>query len=216
MSRVNRSFDLDEMSPRQRFALFGVLVVLAVGIGAWVLWPASDDSPSSASDEAQPTGTSTGAAPSESKGSAGSSSVALPFSPDEIDAAADVATEWAAGIASLRWDEDQQSRTDKLVALLADVNDVALARLTSPSQIQLDQFEAAKRVIVADAEVKQVTAVSAGSIVFDVEVSQSVYENGTEVSTANDRYLVTVVPVSGSWRVAAMGSTDQGDKGYGG
>lgn len=215
MSRVSRRFDLDEMSPRQRMALFGLLVVLIVGMGAWVLWPGGDESPSSAADGGQSSATA-GPAPPTSSASNGSGNVALPFPQEEVDAGADVATEWASGIASLRWDEDQQVRTDRLVALLADVNDVALARLTSPSQIQLDQFAAAKRVIEADAEVMQVTAVSAGSIVFDVEVTQSVYENGAQISTATDRYLVTVVPVADSWRVAAMGSTAQGDKGYGG
>lgn len=211
-----RRFDLDEMSQRQRLVLFGVLAVLAVGIGAWVVWPSAADSPSDAAGQS-PAVTATATAPAtKSAGPGGSSGVTLPFSEDEIDAGADMATDWASGIASLRWDENQQNRTDHLVAMLADVNDDALARLTSPSQVQVDQFKAAKRVIEADAEVQQVTAVSAGSIVFDIQVSQTIYENGAEVSTASDRYLVTVIPKAGSWRVAAMGSTAQGDKGYGG
>lgn len=204
--------DLDAMSRRQRLLLFGLIVVVLIGVAAWILWPRSVASDQAESGDA-PSSASAGVDTADQTGSGGVPGL---FSPEQLDAASAVATEWATGIASLRWDEDQQARTDRLAALLADVDDPSMIQWTSPSQIQLDDFTAKKRVLEATASVSGVSAMTAKSIVLAVKVEQTVFENGERVDAATAEYLVTVVPVQDDWRVSGMGSTEFGDPGYGG
>lgn len=204
--------DLDAMSPRQRLLLFGLIVVVLTGIAAWILWPRAVGSNDPASSDGSPSGS----AGVDTVGQSATAGVPGLFSAEQIEDAGGVATEWATGIASLRWDEDQQARTDRLAALLADVDDPNMIRWTSPSQIQLDDFAAKKRVLEATASVSGVSAMTARSVVLAVKVEQTVFENGQRVDTATAEYLVTVVPVEDDWRVSGMGSTEFGDPGYGG
>jgi hypothetical protein len=141
-------------------------------------------------------------------------SIPLVFGEQDIAAASAVAAAWVSGIATIKWDEDQQVRTDRLRAYLADDQDPALTRWVAPSSTTLTDLSSTHAVLTANAVVDQVVTIARGSILLQVTVTQASVRDGSPAKSASSSYIVTVVPHDGTWLVSAMIGAADGDPGY--
>lgn len=159
-------------------------------------------------------GSSAQLAPPLSSAQAAASSIPLIFGEQDIAGAGAVATAWISGIATIRWDEDQQVRTDRLRAYLADDQDPALTQWVAPSNTTLSDLSGSHAALTGTATVDQVVTVARGSILLQVTLTQTSVRDNTPSKTATSSYVVTVVPRGGTWLVSAMIGAADGDPGY--
>lgn len=166
---------------------------------------------------AAPTSPSAAAGPSAAGAAGGgdAGSLALVFDQAQLDQAGKVAVAWVSGIASISWDEDQDARSDRLRAYLADPGDVDLNRWLSPSPTFLADLTEQKTVLAADATVDKVLTVARGSVLLQVTLTQTISHAGVEdTAPSTASYVVTLVPQGDTWLVSAMIGASGGDPGY--
>jgi hypothetical protein len=197
-----------DLSPGQQKAVFGVVVVVLVGLGIWLLAsPHGSQQPSAAKS---PTASASASAPAQAAGSPSAAPVPtpsgsvniyqwLPFSQQALAQAAAVSTK-------VTQDYNTFSYTESAAGYVAAMNGLITSQLSQTlkngystlgvAQIRTSQ----KQISVGTAAIDSIRTFGNGSITFVVTGTQKLSSTkGT--STNNNQYAVTVTGQGTSWQV---------------
>lgn len=208
-----------QLRDRRGLAFAGVVVALAaVGVYLTLRPPSPGQSGTGAAPERSAAVVTTGPAepPAGSPGprvSPGSFDIYkyLPFTRDQIAAAADAAQRFAVSYATYRYDEDPVSYAERLKGFTtAELGTVLSRDVTTPALVE--QNRAGEIVSSGSAKVKNIRDMAGGSIVFVVTVAQHITAKDGPQDRSSD-YAVTLTQVGAEWKVFDMQPADLGQEG---
>jgi hypothetical protein len=197
-----------DLSPGQQKAVFGVVVVVLVGLGIWLLAsPHGNQQPSAAKS---PTASAPTSAPAPAAGSPSAAPVPtpsgsvniyqwLPFSQQALAQAAAVSTK-------VTQDYNTFSYTESAAGYVAAMNGLITSQLSQTlkngySTLGVAQLRTSqKQISVGTAAIDSIRTFGNGSITFVVTGTQKLTSTkGT--STNSNQYAVTVTGQGNSWQV---------------
>ena len=197
-----------DLSPGQQKAVFGVVVVVLVGLGIWLLAsPHGDKQPSAAKS---PTTSASAPAPAPAAGSPSAAPVPtpsgsvniyqwLPFSQQALAQAAAVG-------AKVTQDYNTFSYTESAASYVAAMNGLITSQLSQTlkngySTLGVAQLRTSqKQISVGTAAIDSIRTFGNGSITFVVTGTQKLASTKGN-STNSNQYAVTVTGQGSSWQV---------------
>jgi hypothetical protein len=198
-----------ELSPRQRSAVFVLVVAVLAALGYYLVAPAvthSHGSPSAATPASTPTvpGTAPAAAPtvSASAAAAGGPDIYawLPFTQQNLAAAASVAVRFSVDYNTFTYTESATAYVGAMGALVTgELAGTLQAAYQIPGVAKLRTSQ--KQISTGTAVISSLRAFGASSMTFIVTTGQRlVTSHGT--SNASTQYAVTVTGSGSSWQVS--------------
>jgi hypothetical protein len=216
-----------DLTPGQRRLVFAVVVIVLVGLCAYLI-RAHDSSGSSAAPSATPSSTPTGAATSAAPGVPPSSVPAatpastvggaeiyqwLPFTATDLAQAASTATTFATDYVTWSYAESTTAYAGKLQGLVTS-QELALVEQGYETPGVSGPRAADKQVSTGSGTIESISSFGAGpkSIVFVVSINQQVTSTQPTQTQAN-QYSVTVQTNGGTWQVSDVELTQLGNQG---
>ena len=201
-----------ELSPRQRSAVFAVVVIVLALLGYYVVAPAvthghaaaSPTASGSASASAAATAPSSAPAPAVTASAAGAGGVDiyawLPFTQQDLAAAASVAVRFSVDYNTFTYTESAADYVGAMGGLITGQLATTLrAAYQIPGVAKLRTSQ--KQVSTGSAVISALRAFGASSLTFTVTAGQRLATaNGT--SNGSTQYAVTVTGSGGSWQVS--------------
>jgi hypothetical protein len=205
-----------ELTTGQQRLLFVVVVLALGGLGFYLIGghgsggsPAAAAPSASGSPPASPsaTGAASASVPPATVPAATPVSTAggaeiyqwLPFTPDDLAAAAKTTLEFAADYATWSYTEDTAAYSAKLTSLVtADELPVLESAYATPGVAALRKAD--KQVSKGSGTIDTITAFATGSITFNVTITQKV-SSTQPATTQSAEYAVTVISSGGGWQV---------------
>lgn len=201
-----------EMSPGQQKALFAVVVLILIGLGAYLVIPATRSgsratagaSPGGhpASAATTPAGTSGSSAPT-AVSSSGTPAVNiygwLPFTQQDLASAATAATQFGTDYETWSYTETATAYTGKMAGVVT--SELAQTLQNAYSTLGVAQVRSSqKQVSAGGAVIDTLRAFGSASITFVVTATQHLASTkGTSNTTT--QYAVTVTQTGGTWQV---------------
>jgi hypothetical protein len=207
-----------ELSPAQRKLAFAVIVLILAGLGAFLLWPASQPARGQAVYGTGPTArASSPAAPAAGAPAAGSPTPPapagsavniyrwLPFSQSDLAAAAGVVRRFCTGYTTWSYTESPASYVARMRGLVTPALAATLARgFATPGIAQLRTQQ--RQTASGSGAITALRAFGPSSLVFLVTVTQKTYSSqaagGTPTAgvTSSD-YAITIAQSGIGWQV---------------
>ena len=201
-----------ELSPRQRSAVFAVVVIVLAALGYYVVVPAVTHGHAAASPTASGTasGTAAATAPSSAPAPAVTASAAeaggvdiyawLPFTQQDLAAAASVAVRFSVDYNTFTYTESAADYVGAMGGLITGQLATTLrAAYQTPGVAKLRTSQ--KQVSTGTAVISALRAFGASSLTFIVTAGQRLATaNGT--SSGSTQYAVTVTGSGSSWQVS--------------
>ena len=200
-----------DLSARQRKAVFGLIVVVLAGLGAYMFVPAArGGSPPTASHRPAPRHSAVAApSPSPSQGtsvpvSAGSPTEPdiyqwLPFTQPQLASAASVVAEFCDAYGTWSYAQNASSYVATMRNLVTSELSQVLGQDFSAPGVAAERA-AKKQVSTASAVINSLSAFGATSITFVVTINQEVADTGGR-NPVTGQYAVTVERVGSGWQV---------------
>jgi hypothetical protein len=199
-----------DLSPRQRGALFAVVVIVLAALGYYLVVPAVTHGHAAASPTAGSnagggaSGTATAPAPAVTAPAAGASGVDiyawLPFTQQDLAAAASVAVRFSVDYNTFTYTESAADYVGAMGGLITGQLATTLrAAYQTPGVAKLRASQ--KQVSTGTAAITALRAFGASSLTFIVTAGQRLATaDGT--SNGSTQYAVTVTGSGGSWQVS--------------
>ena len=203
-----------ELSPRQRSAVFVLVVVVLAALGYYLVVPAVTHSHGSARAAATPASTPTAPAPGTTPASAAAPTVSasaaaaggpdiyawLPFTQQDLAAAASVAVRFSVDYNSFTYTESATAYVGAMGGLVTgQLAGTLRAAYQIPGVAKLRTSQ--KQVSTGTAVISSLRAFGPSSMTFIVTAGQRLAtSNGT--SNASTQYAVTVTGSGSSWQVS--------------
>ncbi len=201
-----------ELSPRQRRAVFAVIVVVLAAFGYYLVVPAVTHGHAAASPTASgtPSGTAAATAPSSAPAPAVTAPAAeaggvdiyawLPFTQQDLAAAASVTVRFSVEYNTFTYTESATAYVGAMGGLITGQLATTLrAAYQTPGVAKLRTSQ--KQVSTGSAVISALRAFGASSLTFIVTAGQRLATaDGT--STGSTQYAVTVTGSGGSWQVS--------------
>jgi len=201
-----------ELSPRQRRAVFAVIVVVLAAFGYYLVVPAVTHGHAAASPTASgtPSGTAAATAPSSAPAPAVTAPAAeaggvdiyawLPFTQQDLAAAASVTVRFSVEYNTFTYTESATAYVGAMGGLITGQLATTLrAAYQTPGVAKLRTSQ--KQVSTGSAVISALRAFGASSLTFIVTAGQRLATaNGT--SSGSTQYAVTVTGSGGSWQVS--------------
>jgi len=201
-----------ELSPRQRRAVFAVIVVVLAAFGYYLVVPAVTHGHAAASPTASgtPSGTAAATAPSSAPAPAVTAPAAeaggvdiyawLPFTQQDLAAAASVTVRFSVEYNTFTYTESATAYVGAMGGLITGQLATTLrAAYQTPGVAKLRTSQ--KQVSTGTAVISALRAFGASSLTFIVTAGQRLATaNGT--SSGSTQYAVTVTGSGGSWQVS--------------
>jgi len=201
-----------ELSPRQRRAVFAVIVVVLAAFGYYLVVPAVTHGHAAASPTAggTPSGTAAATAPSSAPAPAVTAPAAdaggvdiyawLPFTQQDLAAAASVTVRFSVEYNTFTYTESATAYVGAMGGLITGQLATTLrAAYQTPGVAKLRTSQ--KQVSTGSAVISALRAFGASSLTFIVTAGQRLATaDGT--STGSTQYAVTVTGSGGSWQVS--------------
>jgi hypothetical protein len=204
-----------ELTTGQQRLLFVVVVLALAGLGFYLVrghgsggTPAAAPSPSATASGTQTaTGSAASSVPPATVPAATPVSTAggaeiyqwLPFTPDDLAAAADTTLKFATDYATWSYTEDTAAYAAKLTSLVTAKEMPVLESAYATPGVAA-QRKADKQVSTGSGTIDIIQAFGTGTITFFVTITQKVTST-QPASTQSDKYAVTVVSSGDGWQV---------------
>jgi hypothetical protein len=205
-----------ELSPAQRKLAFAVIVLVLAGLGAFLLWPASQPARGQAVDGSGPTARASSPAASAAGAPAAGSPAApagtavniyrwLPFSQSDLATAAGVVRRFCTGYATWSYTESPASYAARMRGLVTPALAATLARgFATPGIAQLRTQQ--KQTASGSGAITALRAFGPSSLIFLVTVTQKTYSSraagGTPTaSLTSSDYAITIAQSGTGWQV---------------
>jgi hypothetical protein len=209
-----------EMNDRQRKLVFAGIVVALAFIGIYLTLPSPDSpakratsKPTSTGDSALPTGPTTAPPGISTPISPDNFDIyqLLPFSKADFAAAADVGQRFMVAYETYRFDDTQQTYTQRFQGLLTtDLQNQLTQSFLAPGLI--DQRKQDQEVAQGSATIDSVRTFGATSITFLITGHQQLSKAG-HVSPVSQQYAVTVAHTGTSWQTYSVEPSSIGQSG---
>ena len=199
-----------DLSPRQRSAVFVLVVIVLAALGYYVVVPAVTHSHRSAAPAASPTVTASppasapDSAPAPTATAAGASGLNiygwLPFTPQDLAAAASVTTRFSVDYNTFTYTESASAYVGAMGGLVTGpLASTLRAAYQTPGVAQLRKSQ--QQVSTGTAVISSLRAFGPSSMTFIVTAGQRlVTSKGT--SSGSTQYAVTVTGSGSSWQVS--------------
>jgi len=192
-----------ELSPFQRFAAFAVVVLVLVGLGAYLFLP---QSPAAGSGRSPSHPRSSSPAPARSPGGPAPSGLAapdiyqwLPFTQAGLASAANATTSFAARYGTFSYTEGTQAYLAPMRPLITSQLAVALGRAFAAPGVAGTRVSS-RQVATATGAIVALRAFGPSSLTFVVAITQRIASSkGTSRRTTD--YAVTLTGTGSSWQV---------------
>jgi hypothetical protein len=207
-----------EMNDRQRKLVFAGIVVALAFIGIYLTLPSPDSpekhaTPKPIGDSALPTGPTTAPPGISTPITADTFDIykLLPFSKSDFATAADVGQRFMVAYETYRFDDTQQTFTQRFQGLLTtDLQNQLVQSFFAPGLI--DQRKQDQEVAQGSATIDSVRTFGATSITFLITGHQQLSKAG-HVSPVNQQFAVTVAHVGTSWQTYSVEPSNFGQSG---
>jgi len=197
-----------ELSPRQRSAVFAVVVVVLAALGYYLVVPAVTHGHAAASPT--PSGRATAAAPSSAPAPAVTASAAeasgvniyawLPFTQQDLAAAASVAVRFSVDYNTFTYTESAADYVGSMGGLITGQLATTLrAAYQTPGVAKLRTSQ--KQVSTGTAAISALRAFGTSSLTFIVTAGQRLATTDGS-SSGSTQYAVTVTGAGGGWQVS--------------
>ncbi len=197
-----------ELSPRQRSAVFAVVVIVLAALGYYLVVPAVTHGHAAASPT--PSGRATAAAPSSAPAPAVTASAAdaggvniyawLPFTQQDLAAAASVAVRFSVDYNTFTYTESAADYVGSMGGLITGQLATTLqAAYQTPGVAKLRTSQ--KQVSTGTAAISALRAFGTSSLTFIVTAGQRLATTDGS-SSGSTQYAVTVTGAGGGWQVS--------------